>query len=211
MKNKREVKRSNYVGGSGEPVLDEREKRIVRETIRERRIKAAVVVCAIAIFAIAGGIYATVSAGSGRKKSRELIKTYMEGMKAQDAESMASVADPDADTSDMVEAYETIFEAYRTSGITYGVVYEIGDGYAADDEDLDAVCNTRYGKTADEMGIDKGYVFPVTGTINLIYEGNTSPSDLDVEFICYEKDDEWYLGGTISDSDSSATATDSAE
>ncbi len=40
----------------------------------------------------------------------------------------------------------------------------------------------------------KGYVIPVTGKIMMTFQGQTSPYDLDMDIICYEKDGEWYLG-----------------
>ena len=31
----------------------------------------------------------------------------------------------------------------------------------------------------------------------MTFQGQTSPYDLDMDIICYEKDGEWYLGGTV--------------
>lgn len=54
----------------------------------------------------------------------------------------------------------------------------------------------------------KGYVVPVRGTIMLTYDGQTSPYEMDMDIICYEKDGEWYLGGTV---DNGTDTTESAE
>lgn len=157
----------------------------------------------IAVAAAACGVlcFIAVKRHGGKRTSRALVTTYMEGMKACDADKMRSVTDSDAAGGDFVREYEITFAAYESVGLEYDVDYELGDVYEADEKDIETVCNSIYYTTADEMGIEKGYIVPVTGTITLTADGNSSPYTLDIAVICYEKDGEWYLGGTVSGSD----------
>ena len=176
----------NYVGGSGmdDMELDERDIQLMEESRKEGKKKLL--------------IYIVVRKNmTGKSESEELIKTYMEGLEEADLDKVESVMDPDTIDSDSSKDLVTVFQTYKENNIEYTVSYTMGDGHVAESGDLAAVSSTVYGKTQKEAGISKGYVIPVTGTIMMTFQGQTSPYDLDMDIICYEKDGEWYLGGTV--------------
>ena len=170
----------NYVGGSGmdDMELDERDIQLMEESRKEGKKKLFIALGAIVLAVIVVVIYIVVRKNMiGKSESEDLIKTYMEGLEEADLDKVESVMDPDT--------------------IEYTVSYTMGDGHVAESSDLAAVSSTVYGKTQKEAGISKGYVIPVTGKIMMTFQGQTSPYDLDMDIICYEKDGDWYLGGTV--------------
>ena len=180
----------NYVGGSGmdDMELDERDIQLMEESRKEGKKKLVIVVV----------IYIVVRKNmTGKSESEDLIKTYMEGLEEADLDKVESVMDPDTIDSDSSKDLVTVFQTYKENNIEYTVSYTMGDGHVAESSDLAAVSSTVYGKTQKEAGISKGYVIPVTGKIMMTFQGQTSPYDLDMDIICYEKDGEWYLGGTV--------------
>lgn len=144
-----------------------------------------------------GDIHSCQKNMTGKSESEDLIKTYMEGLEEADLDKVESVMDPDTIDSDSSKDLVTVFQTYKENNIEYTVSYTMGDGHVAESSDLAAVSSTVYGKTQKEAGISKGYVIPVTGKIMMTFQGQTSPYDLDMDIICYEKDGEWYLGGTV--------------
>lgn len=190
----------NYVGGSGmdDMELDERDIRLMEESRKEGKKKLFIALGAIVLALIVVVIYIVVRKNmTGKSESEELIKTYMEGLEEADLDKVESVMDPDTIDSDSSKDLVTVFQTYKENNIEYTVSYTMGDGHVAESGDLAAVSSTVYGKTQKEAGISKGYVIPVTGTIMMTFQGQTSPYDLDMDIICYEKDGEWYLGGTV--------------
>lgn len=190
----------NYVGGSGmdDMELDERDIQLMEESRKEGKKKLFIALGAIVLAVIVVVIYIVVKKNmTGKSESEELIKTYMEGLEEADLDKVESVMDPDTIDSDSSKDLVTVFQTYKENNIEYTVSYTMGDGHVAESGDLAAVSSTVYGKTQKEAGISKGYVIPVTGTIMMTFQGQTSPYDLDMEIICYEKDGEWYLGGTV--------------
>lgn len=190
----------NYVGGSGmdDMELDERDIQLMEESRKEGKKQLFIALGAIVLAVIVVVIYIVVKKNmTGKSESEELIKTYMEGLEEADLDKVESVMDPDTIDSDSSKDLVTVFQTYKENNIEYTVSYTMGDGHVAESGDLAAVSSTVYGKTQKEAGISKGYVIPVTGTIMMTFQGQTSPYDLDMDIICYEKDGEWYLGGTV--------------
>lgn len=190
----------NYVGGSGmdDMELDERDIQLMEESRKEGKKKLFIALGAIVLAVIVVVIYIVVRKNmTGKSESEDLIKTYMEGLEEADLDKVESVMDPDTIDSDSSKDLVTVFQTYKENNIEYTVSYTMGDGHVAESGDLAAVSSTVYGNTQKEAGISKGYVIPVTGTIMMTFQGQTSPYDLDMDIICYEKDGEWYLGGTV--------------
>lgn len=190
----------NYVGGSGmdDMELDERDIQLMEESRKEGKKKLFIALGAIVLAVIVVVIYIVVRKNmTGKSESEYLIKTYMEGLEEADLDKVESVMDPDTIDSDSSKDLVTVFQTYKENNIEYTVSYTMGDGHVAEYGDLAAVSSTVYGKTQKEAGISKGYVIPVTGKIMMTFQGQTSPYDLDMDIICYEKDGEWYLGGTV--------------
>ncbi len=190
----------NYVGGSGmdDMELDERDIQLMEESRKEGKKKLFIALGAIVLAVIVVVIYIIVRKNmTGKSESKDLIKTYMEGLEEADLDKVESVMDPDTIDSDSSKDLVTVFQTYKENNIEYTVSYTMGDGHVAESSDLAAVGSTVYGKTQKEAGISKGYVIPVTGKIMMTFQGQTSPYDLDMDIICYEKDGEWYLGGTV--------------
>lgn len=190
----------NYVGGSGmdDMELDERDIQLMEESRKEGKKKLFIALGAIVLAVIVVVIYIVVRKNmTGKSESEDLIKTYMEGLEEADLDKVESVMDPDTIDSDSSKDLVTVFQTYKENNIEYTVSYTMGDGHVAESGDLAAVSSTVYGKTQKEAGISKGYVISVTGTIMMTFQGQTSPYDLDMDIICYEKDGEWYLGGTV--------------
>ena len=190
----------NYVGGSGmdDMELDERDIQLMEESRKEGKKKLFIALGAIVLAVIVVVIYIVVKKNmTGKSESEELIKTYMEGLEEADLDKVESVMDPDTIDSDSSKDLVTVFQTYKENNIEYTVSYTMGDGHVAESGDLAAVSSTVYGKAQKEAGISKGYVIPATGTIMMTFQGQTSPYDLDMDIICYEKDGEWYLGGTV--------------
>lgn len=190
----------NYVGGSGmdDMELDERDIQLMEESRKEGKKKLFIALGAIVLAVIVVVTYIVVKKNmTGKSESENLIKTYMEGLEEADLDKVESVMDPDTIDSDSSKDLVTVFQTYKENNIEYTVSYTMGDGHVAESGDLAAVSSTVYGKTQKEAGISKGYVIPVTGTIMMTFQGQTSPYDLDMDIICYEKDGEWYLGGTV--------------
>lgn len=190
----------NYVGGSGmdDMELDERDIQLMEESRKEGKKKLFIALGAIVLAVIVVVIYIVVRKNmTGKSESEDLIKTYMEGLEEADLDKVESVMDPDTIDSDSSKDLVTVFQTYKENNIEYTVSYTTGDGHVAESSDLAAVSSTVYGKTQKEAGISKGYVIPVTGKIMMTFQGQTSPYDLDMDIICYEKDGEWYLGGTV--------------
>ena len=120
------------------------------------------------------------------------------GLADADIDKVKSVMDPDTLANQATDSLIQIFQTYKESDeFTYTVDYSMGDGYKADSSNLEAVSNTLYSKSAKSAGVVKGYVIPVSMTMNLSYKGTTTPNSVNLNIICYEKDGEWYLGGTI--------------
>lgn len=190
----------NYVGGSGmdDMELDERDIQLMEESRKEGKKKLFIALGAIVLAVIVVVIYIVVRKNmTGKSESEDLIKTYMEGLEEADLDKVESVMDPDTIDSDSSKDLVTVFQTYKENNIEYTVSYTMGDGHVAESSDLASVSSTVYGKTQKEAGISKGYVIPVTGKIMMTFQGQTSPYDLDMDIICYEKDGEWYLGGTV--------------
>ena len=190
----------NYVGGSGmdDMELDERDIQLMEESRKEGKKKLFIALGAIVLAVIVVVIYIVVRKNmTGKSESEYLIKTYMEGLEEADLDKVESVMDPDTIDSDSSKDLVTVFQTYKENNIEYTVSYTMGDRHVAESSNLAAVSSTVYGKTQKEAGISKGYVIPVTGKIMMTFQGQTSPYDLDMDIICYEKDGEWYLGGTV--------------
>ena len=196
--------RDRYVGDDDnvQMELDEHDLRILEENRRDKRKRLIISAIAILAAVIVVSVYFIAVRGrTGKTQSRELVKTYMEGLDEADLDKVCSVMDPDTLDSNSSNDLVTVFQTYKENDIKYSVEYTMEEGREASDSDIEAVSNTIYGKSAKTSNITKGYVVPVTGTINMTYQGQTSPYELDMDIICYEKDGNWYLGGTVMSGD----------
>lgn len=190
-----------YVGGDDaeQLELDDRDKQVIEDAGKERKKKIIIAVSAALIAVIVVAVYLAVTiAGAGASKSKKLVETYMAGLADADIDKVKSVMDPDTLANQATDSLIQIFQTYKESDeFSYTVDYTMGDGYKAESSNLEAVSNTLYSKSAKNTGITKGYVIPVSITMSLSYKGTTTPNSVDLDIICYEKDGEWYLGGTI--------------
>ena len=189
-KNERNKQERVYVGGSGASDMgfDDRDVQVADELAKE--------------------YLAVTRLSTGKSKSIKLVDTYMSGLENTDVDKVKSVMDRKAVDDDSINTLVKIFETYNENGIQYTLEYTTAEGREASPKELDAVSQALYSKTADKAGVKKGYVVPVRGTIMLTYDGQTSPYEMDMDIICYEKDGEWYLGGTV---DNGTDTTESAE
>lgn len=205
--------KNKYVGGM-EPeefVLDESDQEIIEELRKERKTKIIIISSVVIFLLIIFIAYKAVpQLGKGLKKSEELVVTYMEGLDEADSEKVQSVMDPETVNSESADTLVSIFKTYESSGITYTVDYTIGEGREADGDELEAMCSAIYDSTASKADVEKGYVIPVDGAIILSYDGQKSTYDLDMDIICYEKDGEWYLGGTLANEADTTDTTEAA-
>lgn len=194
-----------YVGGSNtsDMELDERDMQLADDVAKEKKIKLVIALSAVLLAIIAVVVYfAATQLNTGKAESVNLVSTYMEGLGNSDVDKVKSVMDSDTVDDDSISTLVKIFQTYNDNGIQYTLDYTTGEGYEASDSQLDAVSKALYNKTAEKAEVKKGYVVPVKGTILLTYDGQTSPYDVDMDIICYEKDGEWYLGGTVESGDS---------
>lgn len=199
-----DIRKSKYVGGEmdEQEVLSDSDRELADEVRRENRVKLIVAVAAVVIALAAVTIYLIVSPQvKGKNTSKKLVETYMEGLAEADSDKVCSVMDPDTVSSDSSSSLIDVFKTYEDNGITYEVDYEMEDGRTAEDEDLQAVCNTIYGSSAEEAGVTRGYIIPISGNIIMTYQNQSSPYELDMEIVCYEKGGTWYLGGSLEDSE----------
>lgn len=200
-----------YVGGSDadEIEFDDMDMHALEENSRENRKRVLIALTAIIVAVLVVTVYfVVVRSGSGAAKSRKLVETYMDGLGAGDLDKVQEVMDPDTIDQSSMDTLVQVFKTYKDNNLEYSVNYVMEKGYRASDGDIEAVCKAIYGTTSKKSGVDKGYVIPVTGTIDLSYKGETSPYDLDMKIICYEKNGNWYLGGTIdNETDTSSEAS----
>lgn len=210
-KNERNKQERVYVGGSGASDMgfDDRDVQVADELAKEKKKNVAIALSAVLLAVIVVVVYLAVTRlNTGKSKSIKLVDTYMSGLENTDVDKVKSVMDRKAVDDDSINTLVKIFETYNENGIQYTLEYTTAEGREASPKELDAVSQALYSKTADKAGVKKGYVVPVRGTIMLTYDGQTSPYEMDMDIICYEKDGEWYLGGTV---DNGTDTTESAE
>ncbi len=194
-----------YVGGSNtsDMELDEHDMQLADDVAKEKKIKLVIALAAVLLAIIVVVVYlAATKLNTGKSQSVKLVNTYMDGLGDADVDKVKSVMDSDTVDDDSISTLVKIFQTYNDNGIQYKLEYTTEEGYEASDSQLDAVSKALYNKAADKAEVKKGYVVPVKGTIMLTYDGQTSPYDVDMDIICYEKDGEWYLGGTVESGDS---------
>ena len=194
-------------------ILSESDEQLIKEIERERKIKIITALSAFVIAVIVVVVYfAAMGLDKGKSASVKLVETYMSGLENADVDKVKSVMDSDTVDDDSINTLIKIFQTYKENGIEYTLDYTTGEGYEASSSTIESVSSALYNKSADKAGIKKGYIVPVNGTIMLTYEGQSSPYDLDLEIICYEKDGEWFLGGTVeSESSDGSSETESSK
>ena len=200
-----------YVGGSdaSDMGFDDRDAQMADELAKEKKKKIVIALSAVILAVIVVVVYlAATRLNTGKSQSIKLVDTYMSGLESADVNKVKSVMDQKAVDDDSINTLVKIFETYNENGIQYTLEYTTDEGRETSSRELDAVSQALYSKSADKAGVKKGYVVPVKGTIMLTYDGQTSPYDMDMDIICYEKDGEWYLGGTM---DSGTDTTESEE
>ena len=209
--NERNKQEHVYVGGSdaSDMGFDDRDAQMADELAKEKKKKIVIALSAVILAVIVVVVYlAATRLNTGKSQSIKLVDTYMSGLESADVNKVKSVMDQKAVDDDSINTLVKIFETYNENGIQYTLEYTTDEGRETSSRELDAVSQALYSKSADKAGVKKGYVVPVKGTIMLTYDGQTSPYDMDMDIICYEKDGEWYLGGTM---DSGTDTTESEE
>ncbi len=209
--NERNKQEHVYVGGSdaSDMGFDDRDAQMADELAKEKKKKTVIALSAVILAVIVVVVYlAATRLNTGKSQSIKLVDTYMSGLENADVDKVKSVMDQKAVDDDSINTLVKIFETYNENGIQYTLEYTTDEGRETSARELDAVSQALYSKSADKAGVKKGYVVPVKGTIMLTYDGQTSPYDMDMDIICYEKDGEWYLGGTM---DSGTDTTESEE
>lgn len=209
--NERNKQEHVYVGGSdaSDMGFDDRDAQMADELAKEKKKKIVIALSAVILAIIVVVVYlAATRLNTGKSQSIKLVDTYMSGLENADVDKVRSVMDQKAVDDDSINTLVKIFETYNENGIQYTLEYTTDEGRETSSRELDAVSQALYSKSADKAGVKKGYVVPVKGTIMLTYDGQTSPYDMDMDIICYEKDGEWYLGGTM---DSGTDTTESEE
>lgn len=209
--NERNKQEHVYVGGSdaSDMGFDDRDAQMADELAKEKKKKIVIALSAVILAVIVVVVYlAATRLNTGKSQSIKLVDTYMSGLESADVDKVKSVMDQKAVDDDSINTLVKIFETYNENGIQYTLEYTTDEGRETSSRELDAVSQALYSKSADKAGVKKGYVVPVMGTIMLTYDGQTSPYDMDMDIICYEKDGEWYLGGTM---DSGTDTTESEE
>ena len=199
-KNERNKQERVYVGGSGASDMgfDDRDVQVADELAKEKKEKVAIALSAVLLAVIVVVVYLAVTRlSTGKSKSIKLVDTYMSGLENTDVDKVKSVMDRKAVDDDSINTLVKIFETYNENGIQYTLEYTTAEGREASPKELDAVSQALYSKTADKAGVKM-----------LTYDGQTSPYEMDMDIICYEKDGEWYLGGTV---DNGTDTTESAE
>lgn len=209
--NERNKQEHVYVGGSdaSDMGFDDRDAQMADELAKEKKKKTVIALSAVILAVTVVVVYlAATRLNTGKSQSIKLVDTYMSGLENADVDKVKSVMDQKAVDDDSINTLVKIFETYNENGIQYTLEYTTDEGRETSARELDAVSQALYSKSADKAGVKKGYVVPVKGTIMLTYDGQTSPYDMDMDIICYEKDGEWYLGGTM---DSGTDTTESEE
>lgn len=209
--NERNKQEHVYVGGSdaSDMGFDDRDAQMADELAKEKKKKTVIALSAGILAVIVVVVYlAATRLNTGKSQSIKLVDTYMSGLENADVDKVKSVMDQKAVDDDSINTLVKIFETYNENGIQYTLEYTTYEGRETSARELDAVSQALYSKSADKAGVKKGYVVPVKGTIMLTYDGQTSLYDMDMDIICYEKDGEWYLGGTM---DSGTDTTESEE
>ena len=209
--NERNKQEHVYVGGSdaSDMGFDDRDAQMADELVKEKKKKIVIALSAVILAVIVVVVYlAATRLNTGKSQSIKLVDTYMSGLESADVDKVKSVMDQEVVDDDSINTLVKIFETYNENGIQYTLEYTTDEGRETSSRELDAVSQALYSKSADKAGVKKGYVVPVKGTIMLTYDGQTSPYDMDMDIICYEKDGEWYLGGTM---DSGTDTTESEE
>lgn len=194
--------KNKYVGGgdADQMELDERDIMAAREADSDNRRKVILAVIATVIAITVVVVYFAVARSHrGVSQSKKLVKTYMEGLEEGDVDKVRNVMDPAAVDDASMNTMVSIFETYKDQNIEYTVDYSMEEGREASENDLQAVSSTLYSASPKRTGVTAGYIIPVKGTILLTYKEQSSPYELDMDIICYEKDGEWYLGGTVED------------
>ena len=209
--NERNKQEHVYVGGSdaSDMGFDDRDAHMADELAKEKKKKIVIALSAVILAVIVVVVYlAATRLNTGKSQSIKLVDTYMSGLESADVDKVKSVMDQKVVDDDSINTLVKIFETYNENGIQYTLEYTTDEGRETSSRELAAVSQALYSKSADKAGVKRGYVVPVKGTIMLTYDGQTSPYDMDMDIICYEKDGEWYLGGTM---DSGTDTTESEE
>ena len=189
-------------------MLSESDKQLIEEIERERKIKIITAISALVVAAIVVVVYfAATGTDKGKSASAKLADTYMSGLENADVDKVKSVMDPDTVDDESINTLIEIFQTYSKNGIQYTLEYTVGESYEASSTIIESVSSALYNKSAANAGIKKGYIVPVKGTMMLTYGEQSSPYDLNLDIICYEKDGEWFLGGTL-DKESSGESSD---
>ncbi len=154
-------------------------------------IIGAAVVVAAAIVALA------LIVGGGARKCEKIVDEFMEGMAEGDAEKMVSNIDSDCVADSDVEELAYSFELIKAYGMEYSVDYEILETKKASDDIIEEMCDSLYGDDDVADDISKAYVSKVEYSVTASYLGETQTEEDTMYLVCYKKDGEWYLGGTV--------------
>lgn len=154
-----------------------------------------IVVGAVAVVAVV--LILVLGVFGGARKSENVVNEFMTGMAEGDTEKMIAYMDPACVDESDVDDLAYSFEMLSAMGMEYSIDYEILETQKASDSLVEDMCEGIYDdeKVADD--ISKAYVSQVEYTIGVTYLGVTQSQDDTIYLICYKKDGEWYLGGTV--------------
>lgn len=167
-------------------------------TASPKKSKTGLIVGIIAVIAVIAVLLIVFVFGeNGAKKSEELIKTYMAGLQEADADKIASTVDPECvEASDMEDLADT-FSLLSSMGVEYTVDYEILSTEKASSSEIKSMCAGLYGDAGLSSEVKKAYICEVEMTIEVSYFGESESETETQNLICYKKDGNWYIGGTM--------------
>ena len=99
----------------------------MEESRKEGKKKLFIALGAIVLAVIVVVIYIVVRKNmTGKSESKDLIKTYMEGLEEADLDKVESVMDPDTIDSDSSKDLVTVFQTYKENNIQSAIPWVMG-------------------------------------------------------------------------------------
>ena len=148
---------------------------------RKRMVMLQIIIIAAVI--IAAALLVAFFVFGGKHKAKKAAETYMDGIAAQNLDTVLEVTDSD---NDICEAYATAFT--RDDETISDFKYEISDCSKASDEDVAQAGRVFY--EDEEMEFDKAYLCIADCSM----ESTTSVGTVTAQYeiFCYKLDGSWY-------------------
>lgn len=160
-----------------------------------------ILVAIVAVIAVA--VVVIVKLGlfeNGQKKSEEVIDKFFAGIEEADMDKVLETLDSDCVGENDAETLSESFELLTSMGIEYSIDYSISSTEKANRATINNMCDELY--NGDSSDVSKAYICDVDYTMNMSYLGETESESDTMSLICYKKDGEWYIGGTVEDTES---------